>query len=132
MRILLLLILILFTELIYAQQPHSEKQYVNYIQSLIGGKREVSVYGGRVDLVTADYAFEIEWAKNWKESIGQSLWYALQTNKKPGIIIILESQEEYNYFLQLNSALQYAGLEEKIQIFLFPNDFQELIDEQKG
>jgi hypothetical protein len=71
------------------------------------------------------YAFEIEWANNWKEAIGQCLWYALQTNKKPGIIIILRKDSDYKYFVQLNSALKYANLNEKIDVFLFPDDFKE-------
>ena len=28
---------------------------------------------GRVDIVTDEYAIEVEWANNWKHSIGQAL-----------------------------------------------------------
>lgn len=52
----------------------SEKEYSIYIQSLIGGEREYHIENGRVDLVTKDFAFEIERANNWKEAIGQSDW----------------------------------------------------------
>jgi len=38
----------------------TEKEYADYIQGLIGGQREVSVASGRVDLMTKEYAFEIE------------------------------------------------------------------------
>jgi len=51
----------------------TEAQYADYIQGLIDGEREVSVPSGRVDLLTKEYAFEIQRAAKWKDSIGQSL-----------------------------------------------------------
>jgi len=110
---------------------YSEKEISDYIQSLIGGEREVSVKSGRIDLVHNDVAFEIDWANKWKESIGQALWYAQQSNKKPGIILILKKESDYKYFLQLNSSLIYANLNEEFQVYLFPNDFEKFIDKNK-
>jgi len=81
--------------------------------------------------MTKEYAFEIERAAKWKDAIGQSLWYGLQTNKKPGIIFLLKSDSEYKYAQQLNSALQYAGLDSSIVVYLYPYDFQNLIDERR-
>ena len=104
----------------------SEKEYSDYIQTLTGGEREVSVQSGRIDLVTDEFAFEIEWARKWKESIGQTLWYAMQTNKKPAIVLIMESKSDYKYYIQLNSALDYSGLADKVTVYLFPNDFEHL------
>ncbi len=108
-----------------------EKDYANYIQHLIGGQREYSVESGRVDLLTDEFAYEIEWANKWKESIGQSIWYALQTNKKPAIILLIRSESDYKYFIQLNSALEYANLKNQITVYLFPNDFKESIEASK-
>lgn len=105
-----------------------EKEYADFIQGLIGGQREYSVESGRIDLLTDEYAFEIEWANKWKDAVGQSIWYGLQTNKKPGIILILKSNEDYKYYIQLNSALTYANLNDQVTIFLYPLDFQELIN----
>lgn len=105
---------------------YSEKDYSDYIQTLIGGEREYSVESGRVDLLTDEFAFEIEWARKWKEAIGQTIWYALQTNRKPAIILIMETKSDYKYFVQLNSALDYSGLSDQITVYLFPNDFEHL------
>jgi len=103
----------------------TEAQYSDYIQSLIGGQREVSVPSGRVDLLTKEYAFEIQGAAKWKVSIGQSLGYALNTNKKLGIILLLKSESEFKCAHKLNSALQYAGLDSSIVlVYIYPNDFQ--------
>lgn len=108
----------------------SENEYADYIQSLIGGQREVSVQSGRVDILTKEYAFEVEWANKWKDAIGQSIWYGVQTNKKSGIILIMKKKEDYKYFIQLNTALEYADLTNKIKVYLFPTDFEELIEEK--
>jgi len=81
-----------------------------------------------VDLLTNDYAFEIEWAHKWKNAIGQSLWYGIQSNKKPGIILILKDKKDYKYFIQLNSTLKHANLENSIKVFLYPNDFKHLMN----
>ena len=110
---------------------YSEKEISDYIQSLIGGEREVTVKSGRIDLVHNDVAFEIDWANKWKESIGQALWYAQQSNKKPGIILILKKDSDYKYFIQLNSSLTYANLNEEFKVYLFPNDFEKFMYKDK-
>ncbi|QDH80619.1 hypothetical protein FKX85_16855 [Echinicola soli] len=102
-----------------------EKDYADAIQELIGGEREYAVQSGRVDLLTEERAFEVEWANKWKNAIGQSLWYGLQTNRKPGIILILRSRKDYKYYIQLNSALNYAKLQDEIVVYIYPDDFKE-------
>jgi len=106
---------------------YSEKEIADYIQGLIGGQREVSVPSGRIDLVHNDIAYEIEWASKWKESIGQALWYAQQSNNKPGIILLLKKKSDYKYLLQLNSTLVYSNLNEEFKVFLFPTDFEKFM-----
>ena len=43
----------------------------------------------RVDCLTDTHAFEADWADGLKvyESIGQSLYYAAETGKQPGILL---------------------------------------------
>lgn len=121
------LLLLIGTAAWTQDSPLYEKDYVHYIQSLIGGETEVAVDGGRIDLLTDEYAFEIEWASNWKEAIGQSLWYGLNTNRKPAIILILKDDSQYKYLIQLNTALAYANLADTVRVLAFPHDFQEAI-----
>jgi len=127
------LLLLCFSPLIVNSQisNYSEKEVSDYIQLLIGGEREVSVTSGRIDLVHDGVAFEIDWANKWKESIGQALWYAQQSNKIPGIILILKKESDYKYFLQLNTTLSYAKLNEKVKVYLFPRDFEKFMDNSK-
>ena len=42
----------------------------------------------------------------WAEAIGQSSYYSLQTDKKPGIVLIMESMQDRKYWLRLNSTIQ--------------------------
>ncbi len=100
-----------------------EAWYINLLASQMGADKEVSVQNGRVDLVTETHAYEVEWAKNWKHSIGQALWYGLQTNKTPGIILIMKDISERKYGIMLQSAIDYAGLHDKINVMFHPEDF---------
>lgn len=43
----------------------------------------------RVDCLFEDYALEVDWDYKWAESIGQSLYYAEMTGKKPAVLLIL-------------------------------------------
>jgi hypothetical protein len=47
--------------------------------------------GGEVDCLSAEHAIEVEWTKHWAEAVGQSLYYAGDTGRKPGIILLCES-----------------------------------------
>ena len=38
--------------------------------------------GGRVDCLSTEFAVEIEWADDWAEAVGQSLYYAGATGSK--------------------------------------------------
>jgi hypothetical protein len=49
--------------------------------------------GGYVDCLSPEYAIEVEWAQHWAEAVGQSLYYASATNRKPGIILLCERSE---------------------------------------
>ena len=44
--------------------------------------------GSRVDLLSDKYATEVDFSKKWAEAVGQSLFYAATTNRKPRIILL--------------------------------------------
>lgn len=47
--------------------------------------------GARCDCLTTTHAVEFDFADNWAEAIGQSLHYANQTNRRAGVVLIIES-----------------------------------------
>ena len=50
---------------------------------------EVPVKYGRIDLLTDDYAIEVDKLEKFHEAIGQALHYAKETGKKPAIAIFI-------------------------------------------
>lgn len=102
----------------------NEAHYVQWLnQNYFAGLTEVAVQAGRADIVNDEYAIEVEWAYKWKNSIGQALWYGLQTNKKSGIVLLMNDINDRKYGIMLQSALDYAGISEKIKVWFYPEDF---------
>jgi hypothetical protein len=52
-------------------------------------KMEVPVKYGRIDLLTDDYAIEVDRLEKFHEAIGQALHYARETGKKPAIAFFI-------------------------------------------
>ena len=64
----------------------------------------------RADCITATHAIEFDFGRKWAESLGQALYYSLQTSKRAGIVLILERPEDRKYFIRLNSTIQHFRL----------------------
>ena len=111
----------------FGATAQTEAEYIAAMARALGGRTEAAVDNGRVDILTATHAIEVERAGKWKNSIGQALWYALQTNKQPGIILILDGAQDYKHFQRLNAALRYAGLQDRVRTWLYPQDFPDLV-----
>lgn len=55
----------------------------------------------RIDCLTKRYAIEVDWAKKWAEGVGQSLYYAAMTKKKPAVGLIA-GKNDTRYIKRLN------------------------------
>jgi hypothetical protein len=65
----------------------------------------------RVDCLTSDYAIEFDFAKKWAESIGQALYYSLITQKKPGVVLIIENQsKDEKYIKRLSTVAKTCNI----------------------
>ncbi len=116
-----LILIFLFSNSCFAQ---NEAWYIESInQSHFKGRTEVSMTGGRADIVDDNYAIEVEFANKWKDAIGQSLWYGLQLERQPGIVLIMKTIQDRKYGIMLQSAIDYAGLTDKIRVWFYPEDF---------
>lgn len=72
-----------------------EKYYQAKMCSEFGGKTEYVLFDkARVDCLTSEYAIEVDFAKKWAEGIGQALYYAEVTAKKPAVALIVEDGDE--------------------------------------
>lgn len=75
-----------------------ESYYVNQWCTSDFGRKEAILWDmTRVDCLAKDYAIEFDFAKKWAESVGQALYYAKMTGKKPAVTLILTSPTDYRY-----------------------------------
>lgn len=91
-----------------------EKDYVNKYCS--GIKEYILPDKTRIDCLTDEYAIEFDFAKKWAESIGQSLYYAKMTGKKPAVAIITSGKQDLKYINRIKEA------DERITIFEIPTE----------
>ncbi len=76
-------------------KKHKEKYYQTKLCTQLGGVMEQCLLDRtRVDCLTDEYAIEVDFSKKWAESIGQSLYYAEMTGKKPAVGIILKDSKK--------------------------------------
>jgi hypothetical protein len=81
-----------------------------------GGVEEVTFRNGtRCDCLTGEYAVEVEFGPKWAEAIGQSLNYAVESGKKPGIVLILGPGEE-RYAERIKAVVEKYHLPERVWI----------------
>ena len=66
--------------------------------------------GSRCDCLTETHAIEFDFGGNWVEAIGQSAYYALQTGKKAGIVLILETIKDRKYWIRLNTTIRHFSM----------------------
>lgn len=52
----------------------------------------------RVDILTPELAVEVDWAPKHAEAIGQSVWYAINTDRQAGVcLLVKDSVAEAKY-----------------------------------
>ncbi len=95
-----------------AKHIHPEKYYQNkFAQGLKNAKTEVVAPDGtRCDILTPTHAVEADFAPKWGEAIGQALNYAMQFDKRAGILLILEEDGDYRHYIRVNSIVKHFKL----------------------
>jgi hypothetical protein len=127
MKKLILMIFLLAPLLLSAKHLHKESWYQKGWCEANGGIVEYRLKDKtRVDCLTDEYAIEFDFAKKWAEGIGQSLYYAIQTKKRPAVALILEKQGDMRYYKRLLTVAQKHG----IRLFIIDNRGRNLNYEQ--
>ena len=86
----------------FAKHEYNEKYYQNiWCRQNNGVSEYILPDKTRVDCLTKDYAVEFDFASKWAESIGQSLYYAKMTKKKPAVALIMEQGGDEKYYKRL-------------------------------
>ena len=93
-----LLLVVVFCVFVNAKHLHHERYYQEQLCKALNGEMEVVLADGtRVDCLSDEYAIEVDFASKWAESVGQSLYYAKMTGKKPAIALIIEKPQEKRF-----------------------------------
>lgn len=81
----------------------NERYYQEILCNDLQGKVEVVLEDkSRVDCLTDEFAIEVDWANKWSQGVGQAMYYALMTDKKPAIgIIMSQSKSDKRHYERL-------------------------------
>ena len=120
---LLILLCLICPSLLLAKHLNTERVYqLAFAKNLQNAQIEVVAPDGtRCDILTAEFAIEVDFANKWAEAIGQSLNYAMQFNKSAGIVLILEIEADYKYYIRLNTIVEHFKLPIKIWLIKADN-----------
>ena len=98
-----IIIFLLLIMPVSAKHIHNERYYQNvWCKENNGITEYILPDKTRVDCLTKNYAVEFDFAHKWAESVGQSLYYAKMTDKKPAIVLIMESDNDDKYYSRAN------------------------------
>ncbi|MDA8428150.1 MAG: hypothetical protein M0T70_02735 [Geobacteraceae bacterium] len=104
-------IFVLLPSLAFAGHIHKEKEYQEAWCKKINGITEYRLEdGARVDCLTDQFAIEFDFAPKWAESIGQALYYAEMTGRKPGVVLIQENDDDDRYMDRLKKVAGRHGI----------------------
>ena len=94
---------------VFAMQRYGTESYwQDIIQKEIGGETEYRLDDGtRVDLLLEEKACEIDWATQWSEGVGQSIYYGLKTDRPP-LVILLAKKDGWEKY---RDRVEYCDIE---------------------
>jgi len=120
LKVLSLTLILLLS--LQAKNLHKEKVYQEHFCKIFGGVMEYRLEDKtRVDCLIDTHAIEVDFAKKWAESIGQSLYYASKTSRKPAVLLIMEDEErDLKYLKRLENVTQTHN----IDVWIINKDFK--------
>lgn len=109
--IILLILFTFWSSPVLAEHKRPEKEYQRNWCAEARGHAEIRLPDGtRADCITRTHAIEFDFGQKWAESIGQALYYSMQTGKRAGIVLILERIEDRKFWIRLNSIVEFQRL----------------------
>jgi hypothetical protein len=75
----------------------------------------------RIDCLTDTHAIEFDFADKWAEAIGQALYYASQTGRRAGIVLIIRGDgKDQAYIDRLTGTIQGTCLQIDVWYMVVP------------
>jgi hypothetical protein len=116
---ILLSLLLSFVFIDSAYAIENEAFYSDKFCSEMSGQSEHVLKDlSRVDCLTDTHAYEFDWADGMKvyEAIGQSLYYASETGKKPGIYLLIRKKNSEKHIRKVKRVIETFELPIKLVI----------------
>jgi hypothetical protein len=108
---LIIIAIIIFPSLLLAKREHPEKWYqVKWCEAHKGRVEVALPDGARCDCITDTHVIEFDFGSKWTEAVGQSIYYSLQTEKKAGIVLILEKMKDRKYWFRMITTIDHYNL----------------------
>jgi len=111
MKIKLIILFLLLSANIQA----AEKDYVN--KHCSGQIEFVLPDRTRIDCLTDTHSIEYDYGRNFYEAVGQSLYYAMFTGKRAGIVLII-NDSELRFYNRAKALINHYGL--PIDLWVIP------------
>ncbi len=70
-----------------------EADWADALAAALAAQQEVRIKHGRIDVLSASYAIEVDWFRKWHEGLGQAQHYSIATGKAPAVALILKPDE---------------------------------------
>ena len=106
--LLILTIILMSANCVQAKHLKPEKEYQKEWCNTYNGQVEYVLDDKtRVDCLTTNYAVEFDFAQKWAEAVGQAYYYAIKTNRKPAVIIIIEKKEDWKYYWRIKKVSDF-------------------------
>ena len=88
-----------------------ERVYQEHWCARAGGVTEFTLADRtRVDCLTGEYAVEVDFAHKWAEAVGQALYYSIRTEKRPGIVLIMEDGSDERFLERLRAVTSASDI----------------------
>ena len=75
------------------ENTRREAYWTRALSKRMAGHTEHPVKHGRVDILTADHAIEVDWLHNFHVGSGQALYYSMETGKSPALAIVIRPEQ---------------------------------------
>ncbi|MFQ5466158.1 MAG: hypothetical protein ACE5EI_09545 [Thermodesulfobacteriota bacterium] len=88
-----------------------ERVYQNHWCARASGVTEFTLPDRtRVDCLTREFAVEVDFAHKWAEAVGQALYYSIRTEKRPGIVLIMEGDRDERFLERLRAVTSASDI----------------------
>lgn len=88
----------------------NEVAWSGYLAGTVGGEAEHRLPNGdRVDILTDEVAWEVEWCSKQDQSFGQAIRYAVATQRDPGVWLLYRKGDDEHYLRALATLTYLRG-----------------------